>query len=38
MSECLAHRWHLDVKLLQSPDQIDAELITWIRTAFELAE
>ena len=32
-----AHRWHLDVRL-QSPDQIDAELITWIRTAFELAE
>jgi len=31
-----ANRWHLDVRL-QNPDQIDAELITWIRTAYELA-
>jgi Domain of unknown function (DUF5655) len=32
-----AHRWHLDVRL-QSSDQVDAELLTWIRTAFELAD
>jgi hypothetical protein len=32
-----ANRWHLDVRL-QSPDQIDTELIAWIRTAFELAK
>ena len=31
-----AHRWHLEVRL-QSPDQVDAELITWIRAAIELA-
>jgi len=31
-----ANRWHLDVRL-QNPDQVDAELITWIRTAFDLA-
>jgi len=31
-----ANRWHLDVRL-QKTDQVDAELITWIRVAFELA-
>jgi len=31
-----ANRWHLEVRL-QNLDQIDAELITWIHTAFELA-
>jgi len=31
-----ANRWHLDIRL-QNPDQVDAELVTWIRMAFELA-
>jgi len=31
-----ANRWHLDIRI-QNPNQVDAELITWIRTAFELA-
>ena len=31
-----ANRWHLDVRL-EEPAQVDAELRTWLRAAFELA-
>lgn len=32
-----ANRWHLEIKL-ETPDQIDTELISWIKKAYELAE
>ena len=31
-----AKRWHLQVKLT-SPDDVDAELLAWLRTAYELS-
>jgi hypothetical protein len=31
-----ASRWHLEVKLV-SPSEIDAELISWLREAYELS-
>jgi hypothetical protein len=31
-----ANRWHLDVRL-ENPDEVDAELILWIRAAYTLA-
>ena len=31
-----AHRWHLDIKL-ETPKQVDRELVGWLRKAYELA-
>lgn len=31
-----ANRWHLEVRL-EDPKQIDAELVSWLRAAMELA-
>lgn len=31
-----ANRWHLDLRLEQ-PDEVDAELVTWLRAAYALA-
>jgi hypothetical protein len=31
-----AHRWHLEVKL-ESPEQVDGELLTWLKKAYDLA-
>jgi hypothetical protein len=31
-----AHRWHLEFKL-EEPSQVDAELVGWVREAYELA-
>jgi uncharacterized protein DUF5655 len=31
-----AHRWHLEVKL-ESPEQVDRELVGWLKKAYELA-
>jgi hypothetical protein len=30
------NRWHLDVRL-ENPDQVDAEVAQWLRSAFDLA-
>ena len=32
-----ASRWHLEVRL-EAPTQVDAELITWLKRAYELSE
>jgi hypothetical protein len=31
-----AHRWHLEVKL-ETPAQVDREILTWLKKAYELA-
>jgi hypothetical protein len=31
-----AHRWHLETKL-ETPDQVDREIVTWLKKAYELA-
>lgn len=31
-----AHRWHLEIKL-QTPEEVDRELVSWLRKAYELA-
>jgi hypothetical protein len=31
-----AHRWHLDVRL-ESPRDVDRELLGWLRKAYDLA-
>ena len=31
-----ANRWHLEIKL-QAPEQVDREILTWLKTAYELA-
>jgi hypothetical protein len=31
-----AHRWHVEVKL-ETPAQVDREVLTWLRKAYELA-
>ena len=31
-----ANRWHLEVRL-ENPDQVDQEVIGWLRKAYELA-
>ena len=31
-----AHRWHLEIKL-DGPEQVDRELLAWLRKAYELA-
>lgn len=31
-----ANRWHLEVRL-ETPDQVDRELVSWLKTAYELA-
>src|SRR6266545_6422974 len=31
-----ANRWHLEVKL-QAPEQVDREILAWLKTAYELA-
>jgi hypothetical protein len=31
-----AHRWHLEVKL-EAPEQVDSEIVTWLKNAYELA-
>lgn len=31
-----AHRWHLEIKL-ETPDQVDREVLTWLKKAYELA-
>jgi hypothetical protein len=31
-----AHRWHLEIKL-ETPAQVDREIVTWIKQAYELA-
>jgi Domain of unknown function (DUF5655) len=31
-----AHRWHLEVKL-ENPEQVDGEILTWLKQAYELA-
>jgi hypothetical protein len=31
-----AHRWHLEVRL-QDPQQVDRQLIGWLRAAYELS-
>lgn len=31
-----AHRWHLEIKL-ETPEQVDRELIHWLERAYELA-
>lgn len=30
------NRWHLEVRL-ETPDQVDRELVSWLKTAYELA-
>ena len=32
-----ANRWHLEIRL-EEPEQIDSELVTWLKRAYELAE
>ncbi len=32
-----AHRWHVEVKLT-TPADVDAELVTWLRAAYEMSE
>ena len=31
-----AHRWHLEVKL-ETPEQVDREILAWLEKAYELA-
>lgn len=31
-----AHRWHLEVKL-ETPAQVDGEVLTWLKKAYDLA-
>ena len=31
-----AHRWHLETRL-ETPDQVDGEIVAWLRKAYELA-
>ena len=31
-----AHRWHLEIKL-QAPEQVDREVLGWLKKAYELA-
>ena len=31
-----AHRWHLEVKL-ETPEQVDREVLAWLEKAYELA-
>jgi hypothetical protein len=31
-----AHRWHLDIKL-EAPGEVDREILTWLKKAYELA-
>jgi len=31
-----AHRWHVEVKL-ETPEQVDSEIISWLKNAYELA-
>ena len=31
-----AHRWHLEIKL-DAPEQVDKEIVAWLRKAYELA-
>jgi hypothetical protein len=31
-----AHRWHLEIKL-QAPEQVDREILAWLKKAYELA-
>jgi len=31
-----AHRWHLETRL-ETPDQVDREIVAWLRKAYELA-
>lgn len=31
-----AHRWHLEIKL-EDPEQVDREILTWLKRAYELA-
>lgn len=31
-----ANRWHLEVRL-ETPDQVDRELVSWLKNAYELA-
>jgi Domain of unknown function (DUF5655) len=32
-----ANRWHLEIRL-EGPEQIDAELVSWLERAYELAQ
>ena len=31
-----ANRWHLEVRL-ETPDEVDRELVSWLKSAYELA-
>jgi hypothetical protein len=31
-----AHRWHFEIKL-QAPEQVDREILAWLKKAYELA-
>ena len=31
-----AHRWHLEIKL-DAPEQVDKEIVAWLKQAYELA-
>jgi hypothetical protein len=31
-----AHRWHLEIKL-ETPEQVDRELVGWLKKAYQLA-
>ena len=31
-----AHRWHLEIKL-DAPEQVDKEIVAWLKKAYELA-
>ena len=31
-----AHRWHLEVKL-ETPEQVDGEILAWLKSSYELA-
>ena len=31
-----ANRWHLEVRL-ETPDEVDRELVTWLKNAYDLA-
>ena len=35
-SPASAHRWHLEVRL-EDPDEVDAELVGWLRDGYELS-
>lgn len=34
--QAFAHRWHLEVKL-EAPEQVDREIMAWLKKAYELA-